>query len=189
MVLFLFHPVRYTRRWWNLIKEATLTTITRTVVFTSLTFEMWTTECGVNLHTCYLLASCHVCMSWELLLCFFSLSVTIFILFEVCVWLFTKPLPFFPGLLSGAGSHCWQLVDSPVLLTLGRFGAKSCPVTEVLGQVEGVKPWCSLWGPWGVERRSEFPAVLPFTSWCRSGIPDFGFCFYHWKPRGLGCVI
>lgn len=72
-------------------------------------------------------------------------------------WLFKRASPFLSRTAQWAGSLCGQLVGSPVLLTLGRFGGWACPVTEGLGQVEDVKALPQLRGPWGMERRSESP--------------------------------
>ena len=49
----------------------------------------------------------------------FLLSVNLFIPF---VWLFWEPLLFFPVLLGGGQEPLCKLLESPVLLTLGRFG-------------------------------------------------------------------
>lgn len=61
-----------------------------------------------------------------------------------------------------------RLIQSPVLLTLGRFGGSGCcPVTEGIGQLEDVKALTSTPGSLGFGKKSRGPPGG------RSGAPDF----------------
>ena len=152
--------MRYTCRQWNLIKRDSFNNNCKNCGLHFLDF--WSVDHWMRCKSSQLLPTgIKSCVYVKGVLALFSVCQLPSSFYLWFVWLFTKHLLFFPGLLSGLGATVGSLL-TVLLLTLGRFGAEACPVTEGLGQMEGVKAQASALGSLGYGKKVRVPSHPSF---------------------------